>query len=681
MPDSPTEKLRNIVMLGHAGCGKTELIDSLLVAGQVIPQKGMDGSSVCDPDPLEKQLGHTLDPGLYFLDHLNTRINLIDTPGYPDFLGRTISVLPAADTAALVVDAVTGSRSMDQRLMEIATERKLCRLIIINKIDVPEANPERILAQLQETYGPQCLPLNLPANQGSDVIDCFFQPEGAATDFLSVAQAHAELVDQVVEVDEALMELYLEQGQELQPQQLHDPFEKCLREGHLIPVCFVSAKTGAGIPELLKIMVRLMPNPLESNPPQFFKGEGDTAKPVSVSPTGDGHAIAHVFKVNVDPFVGKLGIFRVHQGTLGKDSQLFIGDGRKPFKVSHLFQLQGAQQSEIDRAVPGDLCAVAKVDAIHYDAVLHDSHDEDYFHLAPIDLPTPMVGVAVEPIRRGDEQKLSDSLNKLVAEDPSARIEHDPEANETVLWGLGSLHLRVLLERMKSRHHIEVNTHPPSIPYRESITQPAEGHHRHKKQTGGAGQFGEVFLRIEPLPRGGGFEFVNEVVGGAIPSQFIPAVEKGVRQALNEGCVAGFPIQDVRVIVYDGKHHPVDSKEVAFVAAGKKALFDAVAKAKAIVLEPVMQITVTAPNDKMGDLTGDLAARRGRINSSDAAANGWVEINALAPLSELQDYESTLKSITGGEGSYTMTFSHYEPVPATLQKQLAENRKNSADKE
>ncbi len=676
MPDYATEDIRNIAFIGHAGGGKTQLMEALLATSGTIPQKS---GQICDFDPLEKQLGHSLDPSLYFLDHLNARINLLDTPGFPDFLGRTLSVLPAVDTAALVVDAVTGSSTLDQKLMEVAANRKLCRLIIINKIDSPEADPNGLLQTLQKTFGNECLPLNLPADQGKSVVDCFFQPDGKPTDFSSVEQAHSDLVDQVVEVDEALMEIYLEQGQELQPEQLHDPFEKALREGHLIPVCFVSARTGAGIEPLLQVMAKLMPNPKEGNPPQFYKGEGEQTEPVTVSPDNDAHAIAHVFKVNVDPFIGKLGIFRVHQGAIGKDSQLFIGDGRKPFKVSHLYQLQGKQQVEIDRGVPGDLCAVAKVEAIHYDAVLHDSHDEDFFHLEPIQLPTPMVGVAVQPVRRGDEQKLSDALHKLVAEDPSAQVAHDPEANETVLWGLGGLHLRVLLERMKSRFNLEVETHPPSIPYRETISRPAEGHHRHKKQTGGAGQFGEVFLKIEPLPRGAGFEFINQVVGGAIPSQFIPAVEKGVRQAMAEGFAAGFPMQDIRVIVYDGKHHPVDSKEVAFVAAGKKAFFDAVEKAQAIILEPIMQIIITAPNASMGDLTGDIASRRGRINSSNALANGWVEINALAPLSELQDYESTLKSITGGEGSFTMTFSHYDPLPSQIQKRLAEERRKEKE--
>ncbi len=674
MSEYDTQSIRNIALVGNVGSGKTELIESLLHLGGATPQKGevAKGNTVCDFDPLEKQLGHSLIPSLCHLEHQSTRIHLIDTPGYPDLIGRTLSVLPAVDTAALVVDASQGPETVGQRLMEVAKQRKLCRLVIINKIDLANADLAEVLEQVRSTFGTECLPLNLPASHGNKVIDCYFQPSGETTDFSSVEEAHAALVDQVVEVDEALMEIYLEQGQELQPQQLHDPFERALRENHLIPVCFVSARTGAGIKELLQIFAELMPNPLEGNPPQFYLGEGEAAKPVEVTPDPSRHAIAHVFKVNVDPFVGKLGIFRIHQGTISKDSQLFIGDGRKPFKVNHLLRLQGKQQTEIDRAIPGDLCAVAKVEAIHYDAVLHDSHDEDYFHLEPIELPKPMVGLAVKPVRHGDEQKLSDALHKLAEEDPSLAIEHDPEANETVIRGLGALHLRMVLERLQNQFNIEVTTHPPSIPYRETVTRPAEGHHRHKKQTGGAGQFGEVFLKIEPLPRGSGFEFVNQVVGGAIPGQFIPAVEKGVRQAMAEGLVAGFQIQDVKVIVYDGKHHPVDSKEVAFIAAGKKAFQDAVEKAKPIILEPIMRVTVTAPQNHMGDVTGDLASRRGKVSSTEALPNGWIQIQAEVPLSELQDYESTLKSLTEGQGSFTMEFAHYQPVSAGIQKRLKE---------
>ena len=676
-----TENIRNIALVGHAGSGKTELAEALLHQTGTIASRGSleRGTTLCDFDPLEKELGHSLDPSICHLQHEGCHINLIDTPGYPDFLGRTLSVLPAVETVAIVINAQTGIEAVSHRVAEAAIKRKLCRLVIVNKIDMGEIDLQGLLGQIRDTFGKECLPINLPASQGQKVVDCFFEPVAETTDFSSIDQAHSQIIDQVVEVDEELMALYLEQGQELNPKQLHDPFEKALREGHLVPVCFVSARTGAGIRELLDVFARLMPNPREGNPPQFLKGEGSKAEKVRVKPDPELHAVAHVFKVQVDPFIGKIGVFRVHQGTIAVNSQLFIGDGRKPFKLAHLFAVQGKENTPLTQAIPGDICAVAKIDDIHFDAVLHDSHEEDHFHLRSVEFPPPMAGVAIATARRGDEQKLSDALHKLAAEDPSIRIEHNPAANETVMRGVGDMHLRVLLERMKERYHVEVETHAPSVPYRETITQKAEGHHRHKKQTGGAGQFGEVFLRVEPLERGAGFEFVDAVVGGAIPSQFMPAVEKGVRQVIGGGAIAGYPLEDMRVIVYDGKYHSVDSKEVAFVAAGKKALLDAIEKASPIVLEPVVNIQITARSENTGDLSGDLLARRGHVTGTQTLSGDRVCISGQAPLGELQNYQSRLKSITGGEGSFTLEFSHYDPVPATIQQGLTKSFKASED--
>jgi elongation factor G len=391
--------------------------------------------------------------------------------------------------------------------------------------------------------------------------------------------------------------------------------------------------------------------------------------------------LAHVFKVVMDPFIGKLGIFRVHQGTITRDTQLFVGDGRKPFKVGHLLMLQGGKQVEVDRAVPGDIAAVAKVDEIEFDCVLHDSHDEDQIHMRPLDFPTPMHGFAIAPKKRGDEQRISDVLHKMIAEDPTLTLEHDANLNETVLRGLGELHLRSVFERMSSQFKLEIDTRPPRIPYRETVTAKAEGHHRHKKQTGGAGQFGEVYLRIEPLPRGSGFEFVDHVKGGTIPNQFIPAVQKGVEQVLTAGPIAGFPLQDVRVIVYDGKTHPVDSKDVAFMSAGRKAFLDALSKARPIVLEPIVNVDIVAPEEKMGDIAGELSAHRGHISGSDSPRPGLLQISAQAPLSELENFPARLKSITAGRGSYNLEFSHYEPAPPLLQQKLQAAHRPQAEAE
>jgi elongation factor G len=669
-----TSGIRNIALVGPAGAGKTSLIETLLLQAGAIRSRGslQRGTTVSDFDPQEKRLQHSLDTAICSFDINSTHVNLIDSPGYPDFLGKTLSVLEAVEAVAIMVSAVNGVDALTRRLMDFARERELCRLVIINKIDSREARSAEVLAQLREAFGAECLPLNLPAGGGDSVVDCFFQPHGRPCDFSSVEAAHTQIIDQVVELDEELMALYLGQGEELSPEQLHNPFEQALREGHLVPVCFVSAETGAGIPELLQVLTRLMPNPAEGNPPPFLKGTGDNATRVPVSPDAQLHVIAHVFKVSIDPYVGKLGVLRVHQGTLRPGNQLFVGDARKPIKIAHLFKLLGKDTAEIPQAIPGDICAIAKVDELHLDAVLHDSHDEDQFHLLPVAFPPPMLGLAIEPERRGDEQRLADTLHKLPAEDPCVRVEHHAAVNETVLYGMGEFHLRVLLERMSERYGVHVKTHPPSIPYRETITRPAEGHCRHKKQTGGAGQFGEVYLRIEALDRGAGFEFVDDVTGGAIPGQYIPAVEKGVRQVLTEGALAGFPIQDVRVIVYDGKHHSVDSKEVAFVSAGRKAFLDALQKATPIVLEPIMLLSITAPATAIGDITGDLATKRARINGNSSLPGQRATLLALVPLAEVSEYQSRLKALTGGQGAYTMELSHYDPVPARKQQELTQ---------
>ena len=670
-----TENIRTVALLGHGSAGKTTLAEALLVATGAIPAAGSveKGTTVSDSDPLEKNFLHSLRTSVLHLDMPATRVHLLDTPGFPDFIGQAIGALDAVETAAIVVNAQTGIEMITSRMMDWAAKRKLCRLLVINKIDADNVDLPRLLEDLRTMFGKEVLPINLPAANGTKVVDCFFNPAGDS-DFSSVAAAHQALIDQVVEVDEELMAKYLEQGEELDPGQLHAPFEQALREGHLVPVCFVSARNGAGLPELLNIFEKLLPNPTEGNPPLFYKGELVDGQPVEEFrsvPDPKQHVLAHVFKVVVDPYVGKLGIFRVHQGTITKDTQLFIGSGRKPFKVGHLLMLQGGKTVDVASAVPGDIAAVAKVDEIDFDCVLHDSHDEDHIHMRPLEFPTPMSGVAIQPKRRGDEQRISEVLNKMTAEDPTLVVEHDSTLNETVLRGLGELHIRSALERMAQQYKVEVETRPPRVPYRETISAPAEGHARHKKQTGGAGQFGEVYLRIEPLPRGTGFEFVDQVKGGVIPYNFIPAVQKGVESVLTAGPTAGFVMQDVRVTVYDGKHHPVDSKEVAFVAAGRKAFLDALTKARPVVLEPIVNLEVEAPESFMGDVAGDLSSRRGQVKGTRAMAPGVLVVEGQAPLGELEGYSARLKAMTQGRASWTMSLSHYELAPPQIQQHLA----------
>jgi len=674
------KRIRTIALVGQSGAGKTSLTEALLAKAGAITAAGSveRGGTVCDYTPLEKQLQHSLKLAVASFDFSDTRIHLLDTPGYPDFLGHALPALAAVETAGIVINAQNGLEMMTGRFMQWAAKRGLDRVIVVNKIDAENVDLAALLERIQQAFGRECLPLNLPAGKASRVSDCFFAPSGES-DFSSVEAAHRKLIDQVVEVDEKLMERYLEKG-EVTPEELHEPLERALREGHLIPVVFTSAKTGAGIGELLTVIEKLLPNPTEGNAPAYFStstsGEQTELQPV---PDPGKHVLAHVFKIEIDPYVGRVAVFRMHQGRLTPGMQLYVGEARKPIKAGHLYLLRGKQQIEVSEAIPGDICAIAKIDEIQFDHILHDSAADAHVHARPLELPTSVFGLAVLPKKRGDEQKVSDVLHKIIAEDPCFRIEHNAQANETVMRGLGEMHLRTVLQKMSTQYKLDLDTRPPSIAFRETIAARADGHSRHKKQTGGAGQFGEVFLKIEPLPRGQGFEFVDGVKGGAIPNQFIPSVEKGVRSVLDAGFVACYPLQDVRVTLYDGKSHPVDSKDVAFMSAGRKAFLDALVKARPIVLEPIVNVEIVAPEDRMGDIAGELSGHRAHITGSDSPRPGLVQIKATAPLSELEHFPARLKSLTAGHGTYNLEFSHYEMAPPQLQQKLIAAHKPQAE--
>ena len=651
----------------------------MLYRSGMIPELGSveRGNTMCDNDALEKEVGHSIRLAVAHVDTAMAdltpvRIHILDTPGYPDYLGQDLSALDAVKSVCAVIDPTRGPELLTRRMMEAAKERGLCRMIVINTFDLPDADLEKCLEELRETWGPGVLPINLPTRNRTHVIDCFDREDGDS-DIMTVEDVHRAFIERVVEEDDEMLERYLEEGH-VDPRLLHPLVTKALREGHVIPVCFTSAKNLIGIRDFMKVIIRHLPHPGEANEALFQKKDGS---PFRTYPDKNLPVIAQVFKIVNDPFIGKIGVFRVHQGTIRRDSVLYVDDSKKPIKATRPLILQGKNTQETDLLSPGDIGALAKIDELQYGSVIHGDPMDGGVRMRPINFPRPMYGLAIRPARRGDESRMNEVLAKMQSEDPTMSVEHDAVLNETVIRGLTDMHVRSILNRMRANFKLEVETAAPSIPYRETISAPAEGHARHKKQTGGAGQFGEVYLRVEPLERGKGFEFVDQVKGGVIPYNLIPAVEKGVREVLATGFVAGYPIEDVRVTVYDGKSHPVDSKEVAFVAAGRKAFLDALAKAAPQVLEPIVSVEVMAPEAYMGDIAGDLASRRGQVTNTEALPGGDIEVTALVPLAELENYATRLHALTQGTGAWSMELSSYQPVPAARQAELAAHFKRT----
>ena len=662
-----TNNIRNIVLLGHAGSGKTSLAESILHKTGASNRLGSvdEKTSVCDYYDEEKEHQHSIGSAVVHADHNGKLLNIIDTPGSPDFIGPAIQAIPPAETAVIVISASAGIETNTRKLFNLAAEADKPRLIVINKIDSDNIDLPALLKNIQESFGSQCRCANLPAADKASVIDCIENDAGDSP-LMDVAQAHTELIESVIEADDELMESYLG-GEEISTEKIASVFVEALKAGTLVPIVFTNARKEVGVTELLDIIVQYTLAPSQARPAQLKVGETTTElKPDPAAPLA-----GLVFRTTFDPRSNmKYSTIRIFSGTMKSDSSIHRNDEKKGVRPGHILKAQGAETSEIEAGIAGDIITLAKVDELRTGDLVNDGKVKGKFEQPPV--PEPMYSLALEPASRGDEQKISSALDKLCEEDPCFKIKRDQQTKELVASGLGDLHLRVMLEKMENRSKLSVNTKEPKIPYRETITAKAEGHYRHKKQSGGAGQFGEVYLRVEPAERGSDppLEFSWDIFGGSIPRQYEPAVAKGINEVMLNGIIAGFPMQDIKASIYDGKHHPVDSKEVAFRAAGKGAFKDGIKNAKPVLLEPIVNIEVTIPAENVGDITGDLASKRGRVLGQDTLPGNIIVIKAQVPLSEVAQYNSQLKSVTGGRGSYSMTLSHYELVPPNVQQQI-----------
>ena len=662
-----TGDIRNIVLLGHGGSGKTSLAEAMLHKSGATNRLGSvdDKTSICDYYDEEKKHQHSIQSALAHINHAGKLINIIDTPGYPDFIGPAIKAIPAAETAVIVISAPAGIETNTRKMFRLAAEANMPRLIVINKMDAENVAFPELIKGIQETFGSQCRCANLPAADKASIIDCI-ENETGDSPLMDVAQAHTELIESVIEADDDLMESYLG-GEEISTGKIASVFVEALKAGTLIPIVFTDARREIGVQELLDIIVRYTPSPRQVKPVQLK--DGDSLTELAADPAGPLAGL--VFRVSFDQRSNmKYSSIRIFSGTITSETNLLRNDEKKGIRPGHTLKSQGDDNKEINAGVAGNIITLAKVEELKVGDLIHDGKAAGKFQQPPV--PEPMFSLALEPATRGDEQKISTALEKLCEEDPCFKVSRDMQTKELVASGLGDLHLRIVLEKMKNRYKLSITTKEPKIPYRETITAKAEGHYRHKKQTGGAGQFGEVYLRIEPAERNADppMQFSWDIFGASIPGQYEPAVAKGINEVMQNGVVAGFPLQDISVSVYDGKHHPVDSKEVAFRAAGKGAFTDAVKKAKPVLLEPIVNIEVTVPAENMGDIAGDLASKRGRVLGQDMLAGNFIIIKAQVPLAEVTQYNSQLKSVTGGRGSYSMSLSHYEIVPPNVQQQI-----------
>ena len=683
------EQLRNVVLLSHSGAGKTSLAEAMLYDTGAITRMGRveEGTTVSDYDQEEVKRGISLNLTPIPCEWQECKINLLDTPGYLDFLGEVKSGVRAADAAVIVLDAVAGVEVGTELVWKYADERELPRLVVINKLDRENADWERVLTQLQENFELRFVPLQVPVGQEANfrgVVDLLSQkaligekgePAEIPGELMGDVESYRErLIEAAAEADDELLMKYLEE-EKLSEEEISRGLKSQIASGAVVPVLCTSATENIGIVPLLDAILTYLPSPAELKPPVATNpvlGEEEVLEGGDMAPLA-----ALVFKTLADPYVGKISYFRVFGGIMESDSRVFNPRTHEEERISQLYIMRGKEQIPVDRVRAGDIGAVTRLSNTSTgDTLCDQSHP---LLLPGIEFPKPVYSVAIEPKTRADLPKISPSLTRLVEEDPTFEWHQEPSTKQTILSGMGDVHINIAVQRLKNKFGVDVVTSVPKVPYRETITRTATARYRHKKQTGGAGQFAEVALRVEPLPRGEGFQYEWEVFGGAISSSFQPSIEKGIRQVMSQGVIAGYPVVDLLAAVYDGKEHPVDSKDIAFQIAGREVFKRAVLEAGPVLLEPIMNVTITVPEEYMGDVLGDLNTKRARVQGMEQR-RGLSTITAQVPLAEMQRYATDLRSITQGRGIYSMTFSHYEEVPAYLAEQIIAQAKAEAEK-
>jgi elongation factor G len=695
------ENVRDIALVGHRAAGKTSLADALLYEAHAVERMGSvdDGTSVADFDDEEHKHHFSIDTHVLHADHDGKHLNILDAPGSPDFIGAALEALSAVETAVVVVSATNGVEMNTRRMFQEATDQGLSRAVIINKLDAEKIDLNALVEQIRASLGKQCVLFNVPDRTGPDFsqVYCLLDPATKIPDSCPVDAdaARSQLIEAVVEADEALLEKYLSEGN-VSVAELEADITRAMEAGTLVPIFCASAKKDKGVKEVLDALARygLSPSFAEKRLAGLQVGTNGSAHPLK--PTEQEEFVAQVFKVVNDKFVGHLSFVRVIAGKLQHNHNVVNLRSGQTLRVGHLLEVQGKNTAQVQEAVPGDIVAIAKVEGLEIgDTIAYTNSAPKLPHPH---FPTPMFGLAIEPKNRGDEQKISVGLHKLASEDPTVKVTHDAQTHELVISGVSQLHLDIIRERLKARFGVEVNTKEPKIPYRETIYGEGAGDHKHKKQTGGRGQFAEVHLRIYPLSReiksqqeceeqfanksrfekmrschydpSFNFAFVDHIVGGTIPNNFIPAVEKGCKEMLERGVLAGYRIQDCAVEVHFGKYHDVDSSEAAFKTAARQAFKKAFLSAQPTLLEPIVKLEITVPTKYTGTVLGDLPTKRAQVENQDSLPGDMTVIYARAPLAEVARYAAQLGGMTQGAGSYAMELSHYEMVPVNVKQQI-----------